>query len=390
VLVIASDGFGGHGGIALYACNVLRGLSTYRKKPYVVALPRVMPFAPDALPENLDWDISGLGGKGRYARAVLRAAFRGGRFDLVLCLHVHLLSLAYPVARLQGAPIVLFAYGIEVKQPTGKPLANRFVSMVDAVVSIRRHTTRALRSWADLDDAPDYLLENAIDLARYGVAPKEPSLVERFGLGGKHVVMTLSRMGEQYIGVDEVLGALRHVVREVPSVVYLVGGDGPDLPRLRDKAKALGVAQHVVFAGFVPDEQKADYYRLADVYAMPGSGPDFDRYPLRFAFLEAMACGVPVIGAMCEDDDERKVDGALLARQVDPHEPEAIARAVIDGLGMPRVIPPGLGRFGYPSFERRLHVILDEVVTRGKRGGDGTRPPSRSPQVDQPQENDSR
>jgi glycosyltransferase involved in cell wall biosynthesis len=373
---MASDGFGGHGGIALYACNVLRGLSTYRQRPHVVALPRVMPFTPDALPENLDWDVSGLGGKGRYARAVLRTAFRGGRFDLVLCLHVNLLSLAYPVARLQGAPIVLFAYGIEVKQPTAKPLANRFVSMVDGVVSIRRHTTRALRSWARLDHAVDYLLENAIDLSRYGVAPKEESLVERFGLGGKRVVMTLSRLGEQYIGVDEVLGALRHVARAVPNIVYLVAGDGPDLPRLRDKAKALGVAEYVVFAGFVPDDLKAAYYRLADVYAMPGSGPDFDRYPLRFAFLEAMACGVPVIGALCEDDDERTVDGALLARQVDPRNPEAIARAILDGLGTPKVIPPGLDRFGYRSFERRLHGIVDDVLARGTQGRrkDATQP----------------
>jgi glycosyltransferase involved in cell wall biosynthesis len=180
--------------------------------------------------------------------------------------------------------------------------------------------------------------------------------------------MTLSRLGEQYIGVDEVLGALGRVVREIPNVMYLVGGDGPDLPRLRDKARALGVAEHVVFAGFVPDERKADYYRLADVYAMPGSGPDFDRYPLRFAFLEAMACGVPVIGSRCEDDEERTVDGALLARQVDPRESEIIARAIVDGLRMPKVVPPGLDKFGYPSFERRLHGILDEVLARGRRG----------------------
>jgi phosphatidylinositol alpha-1,6-mannosyltransferase len=368
VLVIATDGFGGHGGIALYTRNVLHGLCSYERRPDVVAVPRLMPFAPESVPENLDWDVSGLGGKVRYTRAVARAAFRRRPFDLVLCMHVHLLPLAYPIARLQGAPVALFVYGIEVTQPTSKPLANRFASRVDAVVSIRRNTTRALRSWANLDAVPDYLLENAIDLSRYGMSAKAPDLVDRFGLRGKRVVMTLSRLGEQYIGVDEVLAALGRLVHDAPDVMYLVGGDGADLPRLREKAKALGVSDHVAFAGFVPDERKADYYRLGDVYAMPGSGPDFDRYPLRFAFLEAMACGVPVVGARCEDAEERRLDGALLARQVDPHDAGATARALAEALAMPKAIPLGLERFGYPAFEVRWHKILDEILAgKGRR-----------------------
>src|SRR5271155_5198957 len=95
---------------------------------------------------------------------------------------------------------------------------------------------------------------------------------------------------------------------------------------------------------------------------MPGSGPDFDRYPARFAFLEAMACGVPVVGARCEDEDERRLDGALLARQVDPHDSEAIARAIAEALALAKAIPSGLERFGYPSFEARWHKILGEIL----------------------------
>jgi len=367
ILVIATDGFGGHGGIALYTRNLLNALCAHRARPRVIAVPRLMPFARGAVPENLYWDISGIGGKGRFAGAVLRAAVRSRGIDLVLCTHVHLLPLAYPVARIHRAPLVLFVYGIEVKQPTRKPLANRFAARVDAVVSIRRHTTNALASWLPLDGVRTYLLENAIDLSNYAPGPKARDLVERFGLAGKRVVMTLSRLGEQYIGVDEVLGALPRISREAQDVVYFVAGEGPDLPRLREKAKALGVADRVVFGGFVPDERKADYYRLGDVYAMPGSGPDFDRYPARFAFLEAMACGIPVVGAACEDEEERRVDGALLARQVDPNDPDAIAKGVLETLSMPRAVPAGLERFGYASFERRLHRIVDEVTARGPR-----------------------
>ncbi|MDP9034301.1 MAG: glycosyltransferase family 4 protein, partial [Myxococcota bacterium] len=367
VLAIATDGFGGHGGIALYTSNLLRSTCSHPSRPRVVAVPRVMPFAPEGIPENLEWDVSGLGGKGRYAGAVMRAALREGPFDVVLCTHVHLLSLAYPVARWQKAPLVLFMYGIEVKQPTRKWLSNRFAPRVDAVVSIRRHTTQAFQAWAAAGDAPEYLLENAIDLTRYGLAPKAPDLVARFGLEGKRVIMTLNRLEERNIGVDEVLGALHQVARASPDVAYLVAGEGPDLPRLREKAAALGVADRVVFAGFVPADRKADYYRLGDVYAMPGSGPSFDRYPLRFAFLEAMACGVPVVGSRCEDDEERLLDGSLLAHQVDPYDSEAIASAITEALSRPKAVPPGLERFGYPAFEARWHGMIDQILSRPRR-----------------------
>jgi glycosyltransferase involved in cell wall biosynthesis len=327
-----------------------------------VAVARVMPNPPEAMPDNLEWDVSGLGGKGRYAAALLRATLRRGPFDVVICSHVHLLAFAYPIAKAHRASIALMAYGVEVKTPTNKRLSNRFASHLDAVVSIRRHTTRALGSWAKIDEARTFLLENAIDLSRYGLAPKAPDLVERFGLAGKKVVATISRMGETYIGIDETISALARVAREVPDVVYFVGGDGPDLPRLRAKAQALGVADRVVFGGYVPDDRKADYYRLADSYSMPGTGPEFDRYPLRFGFLEAMACGVPVVGARPEDLEEQAIDGALLARQVDPNDGDAIARAIIDTLALPKSVPAGLDNFGYGPFEQRTHAIVDELT----------------------------
>jgi phosphatidylinositol alpha-1,6-mannosyltransferase len=363
ILVTATDAFGGHGGIALYTRNLLRALSTHHRRPQVFAFPRVMPLAPESIPENLTWDVSALGGKGRYVAAVSRAAVARGPFDLVLCTHLHLLPVAYSVACLHRAPLVLFVYGIEVSHPTSNMLTNHLASRIDAVVSIRRHTTKNLFSWANRNRARTYLLENAIDLSRYGMGAKDPALLERFGLKGKRVILTLGRMAEPYVGVDETLRALPSVATELPDVVYLIAGDGPDLPRLRERVRSIGMEDRVVFAGFVPDGRKADYYRLADAYAMPGSGKNFDRYPLRFVFLEAMACGVPVVGARPEDPEEREADGALLSHQVDPFNVDEIARGIIGALSLSKTIPPGLRRFEFASFEGRLHKIIDDVLT---------------------------
>ena len=175
VLVLTTDAFGGHGGIALYTRNMLTALCAHSSRPKVIAIPRVAPFPAEPLPEGLTWDTSSLGGKANYFGAVARAALRS--FDLVICTHIHLLPLAYAIHKLRGAPLILFIYGLEVWKPTTKPLANRLVSKLDAFVSIRTRTTSMFRAWAKLDGVAEYKLENAIDLARYGVAPKSDGSV---------------------------------------------------------------------------------------------------------------------------------------------------------------------------------------------------------------------
>jgi len=298
--------------------------------------------------------------------AVARAALR--RWDLVVCTHIHLLPLAYAIARANRAPIVLFVYGLEVWRPTTKPLANKLARRVDAFVSIRTRTTSAFRSWAGLEGVREYQLENAIDIKRYGVAPKDEGLLERYGLRGKKVVLTMGRVAESYKGYDEIIEVMPMLSKAIPDVVYVVAGDGHDVGRLRAKARSLGVEARVVFTGLVPEAEKAAHYRLADVYAMPGTGPEFDRYPLRFVFLEAMACGVPVVGCIPEDEEERRVNGALLTEQVDPRDPGDIVRGIVAALRSgKREVPKGLERFTYENFERRLHAIIDDVMD-GARG----------------------
>ena len=68
----------------------------------------------------------------------------------------------------------------------------------------------------------------------------------------------------------------------------------------------LDLNSRVVFTGFIPESEKADHYRLADAYAMPSWGEGFG-----FVFLEAMACGVPVVASAIDGGKEAVLDGKL-------------------------------------------------------------------------------
>jgi glycosyltransferase involved in cell wall biosynthesis len=365
ILVITPDGFGGHGGIAQYNRDALTALCAYASPAEVVAIPRVAPMPMHALPANLRWVTTGLGGKLRYLRALLRELWSRRDYDLVVCTHVHLLPFAFLAKLACRARLLLFVFGFEVWQPTKHPSANLLASKVDGYVYIRSLTAARFRRWAALDGIKSHLLPNAIHPDSYGVAPKSKELLERYRIAGKPVVMTIGRLdaSEPRRGFDEVLEAMPRVLKEVPDAMYFIAGGGDDEARLKEMARALKVDEHVIFAGFIPEQEKAEHIRLADVVAMPGSNARFDRYPIRFSYLEAMACGIPVVASRPEVPEEVEEARALEMRLVDPADPKETAAAIVHFLKNPRRrIPDGLGRLSYPSFERKIAEIVNDVM----------------------------
>jgi phosphatidyl-myo-inositol dimannoside synthase len=101
--------------------------------------------------------------------------------------------------------------------------------------------------------------------------------------------------------------------------------------------------------------EKADHFRLADAYVMPSRGEGFG-----FVFLEAMACGIPVIGSVADGSREALINGAL-GTLIDPDDAESIRRAVLAAVRRPREIPKGLEYFSYANFERRVRHIVDRL-----------------------------
>lgn len=358
LLVLTPEAFGGHGGIAKYARDFLTALCAHPGVTQVHALPRLQERTPEPLPPELRWDTRGLGGKARYARALLQSLATPGRADLVVCAHVNLLPLATLAALRHRAPLCLVIYGIDAWEPPPGRLARNLVGRVDHVVSISETTLERYRRWAPAPRRATHILPNAFDPAAFAPGPKPKALEARYGLAGRTVLMTFGRMesSERYKGFDELLALLPRLRAEHPerNLAYLAVGDGTDRARLQSRAEALGVAEHVVFTGRIDEAEKADHYRLADVYVMPSYGEGFG-----FVFLEAMASGIPVVASRADGSREAVRDG-LLGALVDPKDPDDIARAVADALNKPRgVIPAGLDYFAWPGFQARVSAFVD-------------------------------
>ncbi|MCS3703591.1 glycosyltransferase family 4 protein [Salinibacter ruber] len=354
LLVPLTDAFGGRGGIAQFNRDLLRALCVHPDVERVTAMPRVMPDAPGEYPRALDYRTEAVGGKGAYLEAMARHVWRGA-YDGVICGHIHLLPIAWLAARRAGVPLLLIVHGIEARDPSDKWLANQLVPGVDALVSVSEHTKQQVVRWAEVDPEKGYVVPNCIDRSRFGPGEVPAYLKDRYRLHDRTVMLTLGRLPvqEKRKGHDEVLEALPDLAAEVPDLTYLVCGDGADRARLEAKAERLGVADRTIFAGYIPEEEKADHYRAADVFAMPGRTEGFG-----IVYLEAMACGVPVV-ASSADASREAVRNGKLGTVVDPDELEDVKVGILSALREPRGVPDGLDYFSVERFRERWHGVVD-------------------------------
>jgi len=360
ILVLTTEAFGGHGGIAQYNRDLLTALCSHPRVSSATALVRLAPGALEPLPARLHFITEAAGSKRRFVRHAFKLASQQP-FDLVICGHINLLPIAYAVQLAVRAPMALVVYGIEVWQAPRSPLLRALAAQLKSYISISHISSTRFAEWAGFRNPSAFILPNAINLGEYGPGPRSVELARKYNLAGKKVLLTLGRMdaAERYKGFDEILDVMPQLLQEEPRLVYVAAGDGTDRARLMEKAHALKLQDHVLFPGRIGLAEKADLYRAADAFAMPGRGEGFG-----FVFLEALACGIPVVASTLDGSREAVREG-MLGAMVDPdnqaHLKDALLKAIRQGPGL---VPQGLHYFEFPGFEQRTHAMVD-ALTQG-------------------------
>lgn len=357
-LLITTDAYGCNGGIALYNRDLVLALSLNQVTEKVTVIQRNIVSESFEVQENVEIRKRGARGKFHFTVEVLSCLF--ARVDCVVCGHVNLLPLAYLFSTLRRVPLVLIVYGIDVWRAPDSSLLRLLVKRVTRVWTISEITKKKMQEWSGLSDTVYTLLPNAIHLERYAPGDKPEWLLQKYDLHGKTIIMTLGRLSssERYKGVDEVLEVMSDLIQSNNGVMFLVVGDGDDKPRLEKKAELLGVGNNVIFTGFVKEDEKQDYFRLADAFVMPGRGEGFG-----FVFMEAMASGLPVV-ASSKDGSQEAVRNGALGLIVDPDNRQLLISAIIEVIKMPKKVPAGLEFFAFESFQKRVGEAIEKCILK--------------------------
>lgn len=289
------------------------------------------------------------------------------RPNLVVCGHINLAPVALLGSYITRTPYVVVTYGIEswdLKRVWHRASLRR----AEVVATISRFTRNKL-----LDQLPElasriYLLVNPVDGEEFYPKPRSADLCARHGLSSSdRILLTVSRLSasEQYKGYDTVIESMPRILTAVPNAKYLIVGKGNDRTRIERMVAERDLGHAVILCGYVPTEELIDYYNLCDVFVMPSTGEGFG-----IVFLEALACGKPVIVGNQDASQEAVLDGKL-GSLVDPRDTRAIGDAVIgvlrhtpnsDRLDPEYLRHEALGTFGIPQFRASVSELLNRAA----------------------------
>ena len=277
----------------------------------------------------------------------------------VFCGHIKLATLTQLVCQRFNIPYIVMTHGKEVWEPLEEREREALVQ-AEQIWTVSRHTRDRTCQTNHLDPQKFKLLPCSVDGDYFKPGHKSLNLIQKYNLDSAKVLLTVARLwpGDRYKGVDVTIRALPKILAVYPNVKYLVIGRGDDQKRLASLAQELGISDHVVFAGFVATDQLIDHYRLADGYVMPS------QEGFGIVYLEAMACGIPVIAGDHDGSMDPLQDGHL-GWHVPHRDQDAVANACIELLKQTdkRCDPQwlryeALNAFGHLAFRQKLKALL--------------------------------
>jgi N-acetyl-alpha-D-glucosaminyl L-malate synthase BshA len=206
------------------------------------------------------------------------------------------------------------------QDPSFFPITKFSIEKSDGLTAVSEYLREETLSAFGCTGSRIEVIPNFIDPAVYNRARYEPQFHERTDGGRKKVLMHVSNF-RPVKRVTEVVEIYARVAEKIPSVLVMVG-DGPDRVDAEQEARRLGVDESVFFLGKL--ESVAPLLASADLFLLPTKSESFG-----LSALEALATGVPVIGARTGGLPEVVRDGETGAL-CDPGDVEAMALAATE------------------------------------------------------------
>jgi len=211
-------------------------------------------------------------------------------FDVIHCHDWMTFGAGIRAKKKKSKPLVLHVHSTELDR-TGGHQANQHVydleregmHQADKIIAVSNFTKNKIMGHYDVPSGKIRVVHNAVDFSQhYYDKSFEIKKTDK-------VVLFLGRLTLQK-GPDYFVYAAKQVLEHEKNVKFIVAGTGDMEPFVIEKAAELGIADKVLFSGFLNQDDVERAYKMADVYVMPSVSE-----PFGITALEAMKNKTPSI-----------------------------------------------------------------------------------------------
>ena len=249
--------------------------------------------------------------------------------------------LAHRLRKAGATRIVALTHGHEVWWAKVWPFTwaiRRIGSGVDTLTYLGNFTKEAISRSLDAR-ARDAMTRIApgIDTNHFAPVGDAHLLKQELELNDKRVIVSVGRLVHRK-GQDTLVEAMPSIVAKHPNAHLLFVGVGPHLEYIHKRAIQLNVLSHISFVGRVQYGELPRFISVGEIFAMPSRSrlAGLEVEGLGIVYLEASACGLPVVGGISGGAPDALLEGET-GFAVDGLNPDAVAEKVIYLLDNPEI-----------------------------------------------------
>lgn len=191
-----------------------------------------------------------------------------------------------------GKPLVIHVHATEFDRAGGSVnkevyrIEKQGMALADRVIAVSNWTKNLLTRHYGVPAEKISVVHNGVGIVP---SPSRPTRLESLKRDGGKIVLFVGRITFQK-GPDYFVAAAKQVLDFCPGTYFVFVGDGDMMPQVIEQAARLGIADRVIFAGFLRGEELAAVYQAADLYVLPSVSEPFGITP-----LESLINGTPVL-----------------------------------------------------------------------------------------------
>ena len=211
-------------------------------------------------------------------------------FDIIHCHDWMTFGAGIRAKKKKNKPLVLHVHATEHDRTGGHQVNQHVYDLerhgmhkADKVIAVSNFTKTKIMDHYGLPSEKIRVVHNAVDFSQHYYD-------EEFGIKKTdRIVLFLGRITLQK-GPDYFVQAAKKVLGHEKNVKFVIAGSGDMEPFIIEKAAELGIADKVLFAGFLNNDDVERAYKMADIYVMPSVSE-----PFGITALEAMKYKTPSI-----------------------------------------------------------------------------------------------
>ena len=294
---------------------------------------------------------------------VINAVKSGKNADVIIISHINLLVAGWLIKKINpSAKIILMAHGIEIWGELNAHKRN-MLNCCDKILCVSKFTLETIAAKHNLSKPTLQVLNNCLD----PFLNNQHSEIENNKLRKKYafqeddiIILTLTRLAERdrYKGYDCVIEAMINLATKNKKIKYLLAGGSSTSEKLfiENLIKKYSLQNNIVLAGYVPEEELATHFSMADLYVMPSTKEGFG-----IVFIEAMYYGIAVIAGNKDGSVDALLNGKL-GLLIEPNNATAIEVAVTKIISDKNLYKPNhkllMENFGYTAYKKKLETFI--------------------------------